>query len=114
MAAHLIRDFLKAVGLIHKGKVKAKLDAEMQKVLDAVDQHPEETAIGVVQLTVTVRKMGDRLDIVPKVESKLPKEKGFGPAAFWLVDGALSLQHPDQDDMFSTREVRPRESDSAS
>lgn len=112
--AHLIRDFLKAVGLMHRGKVKEKLDAELAKVLDAVDQHPEEAASGTVLLSVTVRKMGDRLDLLPKIETKLPKDKAFGPAAFWLVDGALSLQHPDQDDMFAPREVRPRESDFAS
>ncbi|MFG1332061.1 hypothetical protein V5F41_12515 [Xanthobacter autotrophicus] len=113
MAPRLIRSFLQAVGLMHRGKVEQKLDTELAKVLEAVEQHPEEKATGSVAIIVTVTKLGDRLDIKPKVETKVPKEKDFPSTTFWMIDGALSLEHPDQADMFATREVQSRRSEPA-
>lgn len=105
MAPRLIRSFFQAAGLMHRGKVDERLNAEMGKLLEAIEQHPDEKVSGTLTLSVTVTKVGDRLSVLPKVENKLPKEKGFSETTFWLVDGALSLEHPDQADMFTPRDA---------
>ncbi len=112
--ARLIRSFFQSVGLIQRGKVEEKLDTELSRVITALEEHPDDIASGSVTLTVTVKKMADRYEVVPKVDTKLPKEKPFNGAAFWVVDGALSVEHPSQADMFGPRDSFPvRQSETA-
>lgn len=108
MAPRVIRNFLQAIGIMHRGRVEEKLNTELARLIEAVENHPEEKASGTIVLTVTVTKLADRLDIKPKVETKLPKDKDFPSATFWPLEGGLSLEHPSQTDMFAPREVRER------
>ncbi len=108
MAARVIRSFFQAIGIMHRGRVEEKLNTELARLLEAVEQHPEEKASGTLTLTVTVTKLGDRLDVKPKVEAKLPKDKDFGSATFWPLEGGLSIEHPSQSDMFAPRDANAR------
>lgn len=110
MAARIIRSLFQSLGLMHKGKFEQRCDSELERVLQALDQHPDEKASATITIQVVVTKLGDRLDITPKVEAKLPKEKGFTGAIFWPLEGGLSVQHPSQADMFAPREASARES----
>lgn len=103
--ARLIRNFLQLAGLMHRGKVEQKLNSELARLINAVEEHPDEKASGQVGIFLTVTKLGDRYDIKPSVQTKLPKEKDFTGSTFWVIDGALSLEHPDQADMFNPRAV---------
>ena len=112
--ARIIRKIVEAVGLMHRGRFEEKCDAEFGRLLEALEQHPEDKASGTLTITITVTKLGDRLDLTPKVEAKLPKDKPFSGATFWPLEGGLSVEHPSQADMFGPRETRRREADFAS
>ncbi len=105
MAQRIIRSLFQFVGLMHRGKVEEKCNAELRRLIEALEQHPDEKASGSITITLTVTKLGDRLDHQPKIETKLPKEKGFGSVTSWTSDGGLSLEHPSQSDMFGPRDT---------
>lgn len=108
MAPRVIRSFLQAIGLLHRGRVEEKLNSELARLIESVEQHPEEKASGSITLTLTVTKLADRIDVKPKVETKLPKDKDFPSSTFWPLEGGLSLEHPSQGDMFGPRDAAAR------
>lgn len=109
--ARIIRKIFQTLGLLNRGHFEEKCDAELARLLEAVEQHPEEKVSGTLTITLTVTKLGDRLDLSPKVDVKLPKEKPFSGTTFWPLEGGLSVEHPSQADMFAPREARAREAD---
>ena len=113
MSGQVIHEFLKALGVLHRGRFVEKCNAEMAKLLAALEEHPDEKVSGTITVTVTVTKLGDRLDVTPKVEAKPPKERGFGGVTFWPLEGGLSVQHPSQTDMFGPRDATTRANASA-
>lgn len=113
MTARVIRSLFQAIGLMHRGRFEEKCDAELSRLIDALEQHPDEKVSGTITVTVTVTKLGDRLDLTPKVEAKPPKERGFGGVTFWPLEGGLSVQHPSQTDMFGPRDATTRANASA-
>ncbi|MBB3771564.1 hypothetical protein FHS55_002163 [Angulomicrobium tetraedrale] len=100
MSTRIIRSAFQALGLSNRGRFEEKVNAEMQRVIEALEQHPEEKAKGTLTLTVNFTKLGDRIDMKPAVKAKLPEEKDFTSTPFWIVEGGLSVQHPSQSDMF--------------
>lgn len=106
MSVRIIRSFLQTLGLLSRGKLEEKLNTEMERVLEALDQHPEDKAQATVILEVEFTKLGDRVDCKPTVKVKLPKEKAFASTTFWPLENGLSVQHPSQTDMFGPRPTR--------
>lgn len=109
MSSHVIYRMFQALSLSNKGRVEDKINAEMKRLIDALEEHPEEKAKGTLTITVDFVKIGERIDMKPSVKAKLPDEKGFTSTPFWIVEGGLSVQHPSQSDMFAgPREVGDR------
>lgn len=100
MTTRIIRSIFQALGLSNRGRFEEKANAEMQRLIAALQDHPEEKAKGTLTLTIDFVKIGDRIDMKPQVKAKLPEEKGFTSTPFWVVEGGLSVQHPSQSDMF--------------
>jgi len=100
MSTRIIRSVFQALGLSNRGRFEEKANAEMQRLIEALQEHPEEKAKGSLTLTIDFVKLGDRIDMKPSVKAKLPEEKGFTSTPFWVVEGGLSVQHPSQSDMF--------------
>ncbi|UOK70163.1 hypothetical protein [Ancylobacter polymorphus] len=100
MTTRIIRSLFQALGLSNRGRFEEKANAEMQRLIDALQEHPDEKAKGTLTLTIEFVKLGDRMDMKPQVKAKLPEEKGFTSTPFWVVEGGLSVQHPSQSDMF--------------
>jgi len=100
MSTRIIRSVFQALGLSNRGRFEEKANAEMQRLIEALQEHPEEKAKGSLTLTIDFVKLGDRIDMKPSVKAKLPEEKGFQSTPFWVVEGGLSVQHPSQTDMF--------------
>ncbi|WP_029554806.1 hypothetical protein [Xanthobacter sp. 91] len=107
--ARTLRKFFEAVGIMHRGRVEEEADSELHRLIEAVEQHPDETASGTITLTIKVQKVGDRIDCLPQIDMKPPKKKGFKACTFWIVDGALSVEHPSQQDMFGPRDITRRD-----
>lgn len=101
MSARPIRSVTDVLGLISRGRFAERLDEELEKCITALESLPEEKGTASIEITLTLNYQSGRLDIRPKVNGKPPKEKAFSDTPFWVVDGALSVQHPSQIDMFA-------------
>lgn len=111
MSNRPIRRFVDMLGLLNRGRFVEKLDDKLAEAMTELENVPGEKGSATITLTITINSEGGRIDIKPNVKSKLPEEKGFNSTPFWAVDGALSVQHPSQTDMFirDTDDARERE-----
>ncbi|MDB5522795.1 MAG: uncharacterized protein JWM58_558 [Rhizobium sp.] len=104
----LLRSFCTMLGLLSRGDFAKKLDEEMKVVLDTLDAMPNQS--GKAKITVEVEFIAElgRLDIKVVHKVKLPETSRFMKTPFWMIEGALSSQHPSQTDMFAgPRPVAP-------
>ena len=101
MSARPIRSMTEIIGLLSRGRFSERLDEELEKCISALENLPEEKGSAEIAITLKLNFQSGRLDIRPDVKGKLPKEKAFSDTPFWTLDGALSVQHPSQIDMFA-------------
>lgn len=101
MSTRPIRSVTEILGLLSRGRFAERLDEELEKCIAALENLPEEKGSASIEITLALNFQNGRLDIRPKVNGKLPKEKAFSDTPFWTLDGALSVQHPSQIDMFA-------------
>jgi len=82
MAKRIIRSYAETLGMLSRGRFLEKADAELARVLEALEHMPDEK--GKAQLTVTLDLsfVQGRVDIKPSVKAKLPEEKGFSGTPF--------------------------------
>jgi hypothetical protein len=113
MSARPIRRFVDMLGLLNRGRFVEKLDEHLSEALSTLEALPSEKGSATLTVQVIVTYESGRLDIKPSVKSKLPEEKAFSGTPFWAVDGALSVQHPSQTDMFVRDAGDSRERDTA-
>lgn len=100
MQERLIRSTMTTLGLLNRGRFVERCDEHLTEAIAALEALPDGKGTATVTITLKVVQDGDRQTISPSVKSKLPEEKDFPGTVFWVVDGALSLQHPSQIDMF--------------
>lgn len=96
----LIRRFTDMLGLLAKGRFALKCDEHLAEALEHLSSLPGGQGTATINLTVTLAFQEGMLNVTPRVTSKLPEGKAFGATPFWEHDGALSVQHPSQMDMF--------------
>lgn len=113
MSNRPIRSFVAMLGLLNRGRFVEKCDEHLAKAMAELEALPNEKGTATITLGITINFESGRLDIKPSVKSKLPEEKGFNGTPFWAVDGALSVQHPSQTDMFLRDTSDQRERDFA-
>lgn len=101
MSGRPIRSMTEIIGLLSRGRFSERLDEELEKCISALGNLPDEKGSAEIAITLKLNFQSGRLDIRPDVKGKLPKEKAFADTPFWTLDGALSVQHPSQIDMFS-------------
>lgn len=113
MSNRPIRRFVDMLGLLSRGRFVEKCDEHLANALQTLETLPGEKGSATITMQITVNFESGRLDIKPTIKSKLPEEKGFNGTPFWAVDGALSVQHPSQTDMFLRDTSDQRERDFA-
>lgn len=101
MSARPIRSFTEMLGLLSKGRFSERLDEELAEAITSLENLPNEKGSATITMTLKLSFQSGRLDIKPEVKAKLPEEKSFADTPFWTLDGALSVQHPSQIDMFA-------------
>lgn len=102
-----IRRFTEMLGILSRGRFEERLDDHLTAAITALEELPDGRGKATITISLTIAIQEGRLDVIPAVKSKLPEDKGFSPTPFWAFDGALSVQHPSQTDMFSG----PRDAD---
>lgn len=106
----IIREFNTVIQTISRGRLVERLDEKLVALLEDLDACGDDKAAGSLTLTLKFQRVGERVEITPKVEIKPPAEKPVPPGTLFAVEGGLSVQHPAQNDMFSG----PRGLDAAS
>jgi len=100
-----LRDASVILGTLENGEMIAALGAAITDSLKKLNEHagnrPKSKAKGKVTLTIEMEVEQGGVNITGDIVAKLPKMPR-GSTYFWVLpDGALSLEHPQQIDMFS-------------
>lgn len=106
--SRMIRSFAEMLGLISRGDFRNHLDQQLQEALIALEDCPADKCKAEITVKVVLEYELGRIDIKPEVKVKLPETAKFIKTPFWVIDGQLSVQHPNQIDMFATRGVSSR------
>lgn len=101
-----IRRFTELLGLLDRGQFEEACDRALADALGALEALPKEKGTATLTIELQVAYDSGRIDVQPKLKSKLPDDKAFGRTPFWAYEGAFSTQHPSQMDIFA-REVAP-------
>lgn len=113
MSSPLVRRFVGMLELLNRGRFVEKCDEGLAKTLETLAALPGEKGKAAITVTIDVAYDSGRLDIRPAVKVKLPEDKAFAGTPFWEHEGALSIQHPSQIDMFSSPRDVTRERDAS-
>ena len=101
MSAKPIRDLLEYLKIIHRGRFAERCADHLETAIREVESSSDDTAKATITISFAIQKVGEKIDMTANVASKLPPEKPFKSDTAWFVDGAISLQHPSQHDMFA-------------
>lgn len=92
------------IGALEKGDLSKDFNAAIRNVLQAL--HDADGGTGGVTLKLKITAKGEMVTIKAGIEEKLPPKDRRSSSFFITGDGRLSLQHPDQVDMFKAPERR--------
>jgi hypothetical protein len=96
----LVRRFVEILGLIARGDFERSLDDGMRKAVEAIRAQPGEKGKAMINISIEIAAQGEMMQVKPKLTMKLPEGDVFTPLVLWDHEGAFSLQHPSQIDMF--------------
>lgn len=101
--ARLIRRFSEILGLIDRGRFETSLNDAMREAVEAIRAQPGEKGKANIKIELEIAAQGEMMQIKPKLVVKLPEGSGYTPLVLWDYEGAFSVQHPSQIDMFQPR-----------
>jgi hypothetical protein len=113
MTSPVIRRFASMLELLNRGRFVEKCDNHLAEAIEALEALPAEKGTVTISLSFSLVYEGGRLEIKPAIKSKLPEEKAFSGTPFWTHEGALSVQHPSQIDMFAGPRAADRDRDAS-
>jgi hypothetical protein len=99
--ARTIRNLDQLIGLLNKGRFAEKCDEELLRVMEALAELPGEKGKAKITIEITIARDHELVNVVPVVKAKLPETGTFSATPFWEDGGALSVEHPNQRDMFA-------------
>lgn len=103
--SRVLRSFREMLGLLSRGDFSRRLDEELSAAVEALETMPADKGKAEITVKVVLNYELGRIDVDPSVKVKLPETAKFMKTPFWTHDGALSIEHPNQIDMFSARSV---------
>lgn len=98
--SRVLRSFREMLGLLSRGEFSRRLDQELTNAVEALESMPADKGKAVITVAITLNYELGRIDIDPGFKVKLPDTARFMKTPFWAIDGALSVEHPNQIDMF--------------
>lgn len=101
MNDRVIRSYTETVGLLSRGEFARRIDEEIAKLLEAFENMTADSGKGTLDVKLEFKYELGRIDVAASFKVKSPETDRFMKTPFWIVDGALSVQHPNQHDMFS-------------
>ncbi|TPM92703.1 hypothetical protein [Mesorhizobium sp. B2-1-3A] len=98
--SRVLRTFREMLGLLSRGDFSRHLDQQLNEAIAAVEACPADKCKAEITVKITLDYELGRIDIKVESKSKLPDTVKFMKTPFWAVDGQLSVEHPNQIDMF--------------
>lgn len=98
--SRVLRSFREMLGLLSRGEFSRHLDEKLSDALAALEDSPADKCRAEVTVKIVFDYELGRIDIKPECKVKLPDTARFMKTPFWTIDGALSVEHPNQIDMF--------------
>ncbi|RUM97895.1 hypothetical protein EET67_09760 [Pseudaminobacter arsenicus] len=111
--SRVLRTFREMLGLLSRGDFSNHCDKLLTEAIDALEECPADKCKAEITVKITLDYELGRVDIKAEAKSKLPETVKFMKTPFWTIDGMLSVEHPNQIDMFPARSAREPESDEA-
>lgn len=108
--SRVLRSFREMLGLVSRGDFSRHLDEKLNEAITALEECPADKCKAEITVKVTLDYELGRIDVKPEVKVKLPDTAKFVKTPFWSIDGALSVEHPNQIDMFP-RAAKPAADD---
>ncbi len=105
MSQRAIHKLDQLIGLLSRGRFAERCDEHLADALAALTELPSEKGKAEINIKITISYDSGRIDITPVVKSKLPEGKAFSATPFWEFENGLSVQHPNQHDMFGPRDA---------
>lgn len=109
--SRVLRTYREMLGMLSRGDFSRHLDEKMNEAIAAVEACPADKCKAEITVKVTFDYELGRIDVKGEVKTKLPDPAKFMKTPFWAIDGQLSLEHPNQIDMFAARAVGSRQRD---
>ena len=109
--SRVLRTFREMLGLLSRGDFSRKLDDEMELAIQALENMPGDSGKAEMTIKVVFKYELGRVDIDASYKTKLPETARFMKTPFWTIDGQLSVEHPNQIDMFPARSSPPSRTD---
>lgn len=111
--SRVLRSFREMIGRLSRGDVDRHLNEKLAEAVGALEACPADKCKAEITLKVTLEYELGRVDVKTDIKSKLPDTAKFMKTPFWTIDGELSIEHPNQIDMFSARKAEERDLESA-
>lgn len=109
--SRVLRSFREMVGLLSRGDFSRHCDQLLGEAIEALEASPADKCKAEITVKITLEFELGRIDIKADAKSKLPDTVKFMKTPFWAMDGQLSVEHPNQIDMFPARATRERPDD---
>lgn len=104
----VLRSFRQMIGLLSRGDFSRHCDKLFHEAIEALEACPADKCKAEITVKITFDYELGRIDVKAEAKSKLPDTVKFMKTPFWSIDGALSVEHPNQIDMFPARKVHDR------
>ena len=111
--SRVLRTFREMMGLLSRGDFSRHCDQLMNEAIDALEASPADKCKAEITIKVSLEYELGRIDIKADAKSKLPDTVKFMKTPFWAIDGQLSVEHPNQIDMFPARSANREPDDEA-
>lgn len=109
--SRVLRTFREMIGLLSRGDFSKHLDQQMTEAVDALEACPADKCKAEITVKITLEYELGRIDIKAESKAKLPETVKFMKTPFWAIDGMLSVEHPNQIDMFPARAAQQERDD---
>jgi hypothetical protein len=109
MSDRLIHKYTETVALLSRGEFAQSLDRKIAELIEAFEAMNADSGKATLEVKLEFKYELGRIDVAATAKIKLPETERFMKTPFWVHDGALSVQHPSQIDMFSGPRTIDRE-----
>lgn len=101
MTARPIGRLTELLQMLDRGEFDRACNDALAQAIAHLESLPKGQGTAKIMIELSIAYQDGRVDLQPILKSKLPEGQAFGRTPMWVHEGALSVQHPNQVDMFT-------------